>query len=185
MTKKLPHLLLFLALIFLSLASQSQTQSNSKTGDEYIHPVYVIGIATKTINENGQSIKDIEALWAKFWGEEVQKSIPNKVSDEIYAVYFDYETDFTGHYSTLIGLPVTSLKNIPKGYTGIKIEASTYRKFTSKGKMPAAILNTWLEIWGNKELNTQRAYKADFTVHGEKYNNGENAEVETFISVRE
>ncbi len=32
--------------------------------------------------------------------------------------------------------------------------------------------------------HTKRAYKADFTVHGEKYNDGPEAEVETFISVK-
>jgi predicted transcriptional regulator YdeE len=185
MTNKLFTTILFTALISLSFTSRSQTHMNTTKGDEYSQPFYVVGITTRTMNENGQSAKDIEALWVKFWGEEVQKKIPNKASDDIYAVYFDYETDFTGHYSTLIGLPVTSLKDIPKGYTGITIKSSRYKKFTSKGKMPAAILNTWLGIWGDKELNTKRAYTADFTVHGEKYNNGENAEVETFISVRE
>ena len=37
---------------------------------------------------------------------------------------------------------------------------------------------------GNKEISAKRAYKADFTVHGEKYNDGPEAEVETFISVK-
>lgn len=182
------NLLKTIALIifsFLTCTSQSQTRINITPNEKEIPSFYVVGIATNTINENKQSAMDIEALWMRFWGENVQKEIPNQVSDEIYAVYFDYESDFTGRYTTLIGLPVSSLNDIPKGYVGIKIESSRYQKITSKGKMPTAIFNTWLEIWGNKDLNTKRAYKADFTIHGEKYNNGENAEVETFISVRE
>jgi predicted transcriptional regulator YdeE len=150
-----------------------------------IQKFYVLGIATRTTNQNGQSAKDIEALWGKFWGEEIQKQIPNKVSDEIYAVYTDYETDFTGAYTTIIGLAVSSLEDIPKGFIGITIETGVYQKFVSKGKMPEAILNTWLEIWGNTDLNLKRAYKADFTIHGQKYYDGDNAEVETFISVKE
>src|SRR5690606_1631514 len=74
--------------------------------NQIIQKFYVIGISIRTINENGQSAKDIETLWGKFWGEEIQKQIPNKVNDNIYAVYTDYETDFTGPYTTIIGLPV-------------------------------------------------------------------------------
>lgn len=151
--------------------------------NQTIQKFYIVGISVRTTNQNGQSAKDIEALWGKFWGEEIQKQIPNKLSDDIYAVYTDYETDFNGPYTTIIGLPVSSLKDIPKGFVGITIEKAQYQKFVSKGKMPAAVFNTWLEIWNNKNL--KRAYKADFTVHGKKYYDGDNAEVETFISVKE
>lgn len=153
--------------------------------NQIIQKFCIIGISTRTTNENGQSAKDIEALWGRFWAEEIQKQIPGKVSDEIYAVYTGYETDFTGPYTTLIGLPVSSLENIPKGFVGITIETDVYQKFVSRGKMPEAVFNTWLEIWGDKELNIKRAYRADFTVHGKKYHDGHDAEVETFISVKE
>ncbi len=149
-----------------------------------IQRFYVIGISTRTTNENGQSAKDIEALWGRFWGEDIQKQIPAKISDDIYAVYTDYETDFTGPYTTIIGLVVSSLENIPQGFTGLTIETSVYEQFVSKGKMPEAVFNTWLEIWGNEDLNLKRAYQADFTVHGKKYHDGDQAEVETFISVK-
>ncbi|WP_371924123.1 GyrI-like domain-containing protein [Flavobacterium sp. HSC-32F16] len=178
------HNLIILTLMFTSLTAQSQTNKLTKMNNQTIQKFYVVGISTRTTNENGQSAKDIEALWGKFWSEEIQKQIPNKVNDEIYAVYTDYETDFTGPYTTIIGLPVSTLENIPKGFVGITIETTSYQKFISKGKMPEAIFNTWLQIWGNKELNLKRAYRADFTVHGQKYFEGENAVVETFISVK-
>ncbi|MCZ8354039.1 MAG: effector binding domain-containing protein [Cyclobacteriaceae bacterium] len=180
------HNLILLALTLSSFTAQSQIQKNtySTLNNQTIEKFYVIGISTRTTNENGQSVKDIEALWSKFWGEEIQKQISNKVSDDIYAVYTDYETDFTGHYTTIIGLPVISLEDIPKGFVGITIETGVYQKFVSKGKMPDAVFNTWLEIWGNKELNLNRAYKADFTIHGQKYYDGDKAEVETFISIK-
>lgn len=151
--------------------------------NQIIQKFYVIGISIRTTNKNGQSAKDIETLWDKFWGEEIQKRIPNKVNDDIYAVYTEYETDFTGPYTVIIGLPVSSLENIPKGLVGITIEKTVYQKFVSKGKMPEAILNTWMEIWQNENLS--RSYKSDFTIHGEKYYDGDDAEVETFISIKE
>ena len=152
--------------------------------NQVIQKFYVIGISVRTTNENGQSAKDIETLWTKFWGEEIQQQIPNKINEDIYAVYTDYETDFTKPYTTIIGSAVSSLENIPNGFVGITIENTTYQKFISKGKMPDAVFNTWLEIWGDKELNLKRSYKADFTIHGKKYYDGDNAEVETYIAVK-
>lgn len=175
------HYLLLMACMLLSVTVHSQT--SKKMNNQTIQQFYVIGISTRTTNENGQSAKDIEKLWGRFWGEEIQKQIPNKVNDDIYAVYTDYETDFTGPYTTIIGAAVSSLEKIPNGFVGITIETAVYQPFISKGKMPEAVFNTWLEIWQNKTMN--RAYKADFTVHGKKYYDGENAEVETFISVKE
>jgi len=151
--------------------------------EKFIPEFCVIGIAVRTTNANGQSARDLEALWGKFWGEEVFGKIPGKLSDEIYAVYTDYETDFTGAYTAFIGGRVNNLDHIPEGFSGLIIHPARYQKFVSKGKMPDAILKTWMEIWGDEELNSKRAYRADFTVHGEKYFLGEQAEVETFISV--
>lgn len=152
--------------------------------NQTIQKFYVVGISKRTINTNGQSAIDIEALWQKFWGEEIQNQIPNKISDDIYAIYTDYETDFTGEYTTIIGLPVSSLDSIPEGMVGIDIDTTMYHKIVSKGKMPEAIVNTWLSIWADEELDAKRAYKADFTVHGKQYYDGDNAEVVTYLSVK-
>lgn len=149
-----------------------------------IDSFYVVGISIRTTNAGGQAATDIEQLWQKFWGENIADKIPNKVSTEIYAVYTDYETDFTGPYTTIIGLPVHSLAAVPEGFTGLEIGRTTYREFTVKGKMPEAVGNSWMEIWADTALNDKRAYKADFTVHGEKYNDTDQAEVSTYISIR-
>lgn len=167
-----------------TVQSQTQTKLSKTMDDQTIQQFHVIGISTRTTNANGQAAKDIEALWGRFWNEEIQKQIPNKVGDEFYAVYTDYETDFTGPYTTIIGLPVSSLDSIPQGFIGMTIETGSYKKFVSKGKMPEAVFNTWVEIWNNKEFNLKRAYKADFTIHGKKYFDGDHAEVETFLSVK-
>jgi len=151
--------------------------------NQIINEFKVIGISIRTTNKNGQSAKDIEAIWERFWNEKIQEQIPNKINHNIYAVYTDYETDYNGAYTTIIGLPVNSFENIPEGFVGITIEKAEYQKFVSKGKMPEAVVNTWVEIWGNNELNQTRTYNADFTIHGKKYFDGDTAEVETFISV--
>ena len=150
--------------------------------DQVIPTFQVVGISARISNEGDSAVKDIEALWGRFWGEEIQLQIPYKLNDDIYAVYSDYETDHTGPYTLTIGLSVSSLDNIPDGFTAITLEEDAYEKFTSRGKMPDAVLKTWFEIWADKDL--KRAFRKDFTVHGEKYFNGDQAEVETFISIK-
>ena len=72
----------------------------------------IIGISIVTTNENGQSLIDIEKLWDRFWGEDIQKQVPNKFSEDIYAVYTDYENKDIGKYTVIIGLPVVNLNVI-------------------------------------------------------------------------
>lgn len=144
----------------------------------------IIGMTIRTTNENGQSANDIELLWQKFWKDETIHQLEQKINNDIYAVYTNYETDFTGHYDTIIGYEVSTLTVVPEGLVGLVIEGGEYAEYVSKGKMPEAVFNTWLGIWADQEFNSKRAYKADFTVHGEKYNDGPEAEVETFISIK-
>lgn len=149
-----------------------------------IQKFHVIGISTRTTNANGQAAMDLEKLWTEYWTVKKNVIIPDQISDDIYAIYTDYESDYTGFYTTIIGVPASSLDNIPEGFVGITIETDVYKKFVSKGKMPDAVFNTWLEIWGDEKLNKERAYRADFTIHGQKYYDGDNAEVETFLSIK-
>ena len=60
----------------------------------------------KTTNEGGQSSIECGNLWQKFETENFAERIPDKLSDEVYAVYFDYEGDYTKPYSYFIGCKV-------------------------------------------------------------------------------
>jgi len=150
---------------------------------ENIENFIIIGISTETTNENGKSAEDLGKLWEQFYAENISNQIPNKISDEIYSIYTDYETDYRGKYTSIIGLKVNSLDKIPNGLIGRKFKGGKYRKFVAKGQMPNAIMKTWQEIWKNdEELN--RKYTYDFEVYGQKscHTNGKNAEVEVFIA---
>jgi len=143
----------------------------------------IIGISIETTNKNGQAAIDLGALWGKFYAENIIEKIPNRTGDEVYSVYTDYESDHTGKYTAIIGLPVSSLDVIPEGLIGRIFEGENFRKFTAKGPMPDAIAKTWKEIWTkDKELN--RSYTYDFEVYGEKSHNGENSEAEIFIAIK-
>lgn len=142
----------------------------------------VIGISIRTTNEDGQSGKDIPALWNKFMTEEIQGKIPNKVSGDIFCIYTDYEKDHTKPYTTILGCKVESLDNIPEDMVGKTIESAAYEELIAKGNLSEGIVyNKWLEIW-NLDLN--RSFTADFEVYGSKTQNPENAEVDIYIALR-
>lgn len=142
----------------------------------------VIGISIRTTNEDGQSGKDIPALWNKFMTEEIQGKIPNKVSGDIFCIYTDYEKDHTKPYTTILGCKVESLDNIPEDMVGKTIESADYEELIAKGNLSEGIVyNKWLEIW-NSDLN--RSFTADFEVYGSKTQNPENAEVDIYIALQ-
>lgn len=142
----------------------------------------VIGISTRTTNENGQMGHDILELWKRFLGENIQGQIPNKSDSAIYSVYTDYEGDFTKPYTVVLGCKVVSLNSIPDGMVGITIPEGEYTQFTARGNLnEGAVFEAWSKIW-KEPLN--RAYLADFEVYGEKAQNPEDAEVDIFIGIK-
>jgi predicted transcriptional regulator YdeE len=147
-----------------------------------IPQTYVIGIAIRTTNENGQSGTDIPALWNRFMTENIAAQIPNKLNDNIYSIYTEYELDHTRPYTTVLGCAVKDLSEMPESFKGISIAGGDYAHVIAKGKLSDNIVfNEWLKIW-NTDL--PRSYQADFEIYGEKAQNPEGAEVDIFLSVR-
>ena len=142
----------------------------------------LIGISVRTTNENGQSGKDIPALWSQFMSEEIQSKIPNKVSEDLFCIYTDYEKDHTKPYTTILGCKVESLDVVPENMIGKTIESANYKELIAKGNLSEGIVfNKWLEIW-NSDLD--RSFTADFEVYGEKTQNPEKAEVAIYIALQ-
>lgn len=119
----------------------------------------IIGLQVRTGNLNGQSGKDLAALWGKFMGEKLWEKIPNQADfNTLYCLYTDYESDFMGAYTAMLGCPVASLKSVPKEFIGRKFEATQAEVFSVNGPLPDCIVKCWEEIWQSKR---QRAYTVD------------------------
>jgi len=147
-----------------------------------IDAFHVIGISIQTSNAEGQSGQDIPNLWTKFMSENVAASIPNKVSDEIYCIYTNYEGDHTKPYTTLLGCKVSGLAQIPEGLKGMTFNTANYQSFTAKGNlMEGVVWQKWSEIWSTE---MDRTFIADFEVYGAKAQDPTNAEVEIFVGVK-
>jgi predicted transcriptional regulator YdeE len=148
-----------------------------------IRPFKIIGISIRTTNENGQASKEIAELWGKFMSENILTKIPNKVDNEIYSLYTDYESDHTKPYTAVLGCKVENLENIPNGMVGKSFDGGTYIKTTAKGDlMEGLVVNQWSKIF---EMELNRTYDADFEIFGEKAQNPSDAEVDFYVGIKQ
>lgn len=143
----------------------------------------IIGISIQTSNNNSQAIDDLGKLWHQFFSEKIIEKIPTKINSNIYSVYTDYESDFRGKYTTIIGCEVSSLNDIPKGMVGREFEPQTFKKYSAKGELHEAVGKTWVEIW-NDDASLNRTYIYDYELYTEKAQNPADAEIEIYIGVK-
>lgn len=143
----------------------------------------IIGISVKTTNENGQSTADIEQLWEYFFSKNIISHIPNKKNENIFSIYTDYESDFRGKYTTILGVEVTSLEEIPEGMIGREFTEQTFKKIIAKGEIPKAVGIAWQQIW-NMDLELNRSYLYDYDLYTQKSQQGTASEVEIFVGVK-
>ena len=143
----------------------------------------LIGISVRTTNQNNQVQEDLGKLWGQFSSENIHQEIPNKISNEILAIYTDYQSNDTEDYTTIIGVPVSTLNEIPNGMIGQEFQPENFKKFIAKGEMPKAVDDTWINIW-EQEKNLNRKYTYDFELYGANCNKGTDSEVEIFVAVK-
>jgi predicted transcriptional regulator YdeE len=141
---------------------------------------HIIGISVRTTNVNNKALRDIGELFGNFVGQNMMGKIPEKITEDIYCVYTDYESDYNGPYTAIVGCKVNSLDDIPTDFIGKTIPGAKYQVYKSTGKLSINLTRTWEEIW-NTDID--RRYSADFDIYGEKAKDYENAEVETYVSI--
>ena len=142
---------------------------------------YLIGIKIKTSNQNGQAMKDIPALWEQFMQADMPNIIPNKVDQNIYCAYTDYESDWQAPYTCFLGCKVSSLDELPEGMHSLLVPASDYFvKKVEQGLSGEIIANAWNEIW---KSDLKRKYTVDFEVYYEESNQPDQAKLEIYIAI--
>src|SRR4051812_30578353 len=88
--------------------SKTSTNNNMDVTKKAGFRLIGLKLNKKTTNKGGQSAVDCGNLWQKFVKERAAERIPGKLSDDLYAVYFDYEGDYTQPFSYFIGSRVKS-----------------------------------------------------------------------------
>ncbi len=139
----------------------------------------VVGISRRT--RNAEAATEIPACWQEFLQQNAVAKIPHRaVPPVMYAVYSDYEKDWTGPYAYLLGCGVTRADSVPGGMEVRHIPAQTYAVFHAKGRMPDEILAVWATIWGS---DLPRTYTYDFEVYDKRFARPLNKEVDICVAV--
>lgn len=140
-----------------------------------------LNLGRKTTNENEQAGIDCGSLWQRFETEGIYVKIPNKLTEEVIAVYFDYDGDHTQPYSYFIGCKVSEDTQTPEGLDSLIIPEQDYQKIVAKGQMPNCVADAWRSIW---KSGIERPYTYDFEIYGSRSHDWSNAEVDIFLAVK-
>lgn len=130
-----------------------------------VDAVSIAGISVRTANQNGRASLDIKKIWEDFRLnlKNIADDINNRLLDDIYCVYTDYESDKDGEYT---------FKEIP---------AANYYKIMAEGKIPDCTIQAWQSIW---QSDIKRRYLADFEAYGKEACNSEKAKIPIYLSVQ-
>lgn len=123
----------------------------------------VVGLSIITDNESGAD--DINALWERFFKDNIGQQILNKTDNTIYAVYSDYEGDHEAPYRLTIGYRVND-QNTPIGMHHVSVKPQEYAVMSATGKQPKALIEIWEAIWSS---DIERSYITDFELYGPRF----------------
>jgi predicted transcriptional regulator YdeE len=121
----------------------------------------VLGLSIRTSNQNEMipSEAKIGDLWAQFYSEYGSKLTEKS---NVYGVYTDYESDFSGQYS--VYATADSFEHSDK-LAALTLAAGKYLVFSAQGEIPSSVITLWRHIWqyfSNGEAAYERAYTTDF-----------------------
>ncbi len=141
---------------------------------------FFIGLELRTNNQECSSAMPTHK--ERFFGENILAKIPNKVNGDIFALYTDYEGDYTKPYSWILGCEVSSLDNVPIGLVAKVIPQSKYAVFTTQGDFPQGLIAAWQAIW---KSDLSRSYTSDFELYRSDFNPQTNPEVKVYIAIED
>lgn len=122
--------------------------------------IKVVGLELRT--SNAQAFDTIPSHWQKFYVDAVLDRIPNKVSDDVFAVYTNFANpgqNNEGTYSLIIGAQVNSLDGVPPDLATTVIPESKRQVFQVEAGHPEQVGAKWQEIW---EAPLDKAFVADY-----------------------
>ena len=144
----------------------------------------IIGIELKTTTRGGKNFVEIPQFWENVLQQGQINNIPDKKHpDTVLGICMDFGTD--GVFSYIIGTEVINTENVPDDMVCKTIPTARYAVFTACGKMPGSIQDTVKYIYQEWLPNSEyrRADSAEFELYDERFQGGENAEVDIYIPI--
>jgi predicted transcriptional regulator YdeE len=140
-------------------------------------PIHVVGIEVRTNNKD--AFREIPGHWQRFYQEDTLKKITERLSNDVYAVYTNFEHEGKsneGTYSFIIGAKVKTPVRTPHGFISTVIPASKRAVFEVPTGHPEKVGEKWMEIWKLGDLD--KSYVSDY----EHYK--ETGEIEIHVGTR-
>src|ERR1700722_12715800 len=106
----------------------------------------VLGIYARASNAAPQKIGD---LWRRFHAMGDAAAIDGRENDAVLSVYCEYESDFTGEYTIVIGCAVAADAAVPEGMKKIEVEAGKFAMIEPQGELPMSVWETWARVWNS------------------------------------
>ncbi|MCI0504677.1 MAG: GyrI-like domain-containing protein [Gammaproteobacteria bacterium] len=153
--------------------------------EKFVGGKKIAGIKTSTSNtvESNPETACIPALWQRFFTENIEEQIPNRVDEgTLFGVYTDYDNEQRGHYSLIAGREVSDIVALPEGFAAVNVPEALYLVFASEGDMPAVIYSTWQTIW--EYFSSTADYARAFTTDFELYSDDNPARIEIYIAIK-
>lgn len=118
----------------------------------------LVGLATRV--EPTTAMETIGGLWGRVLGEGVLDEVKGRRDGHtLIAAYTDYETDETGPYTLMVGVPVRDDADAPEGMMRRAFEGHRVASIRVQGAVPAVVRTTWLEIHASP---LPRAFTVDY-----------------------
>ena len=126
--------------------------------------ILIVGIELRP--SNLEAMQTIPPFWQKFYQEGILQKISNKVSDNVFAVYTNFENEGKnneGIYSLIIGAEVTEVQALPKNFVSTIVKPSKRAVFEVEKGHPEKVGEKWQEIWGMTDL--EKSYISDYELY--------------------
>lgn len=128
-------------------------------------PIIVAGISIRT--SNAKAFEAIPLHWKTFFEKQMLSTIPDRVNDDIYAVYTEYDKvpknveDIYGlGYTFIIGAAVSRTDRLPSTLASTIVPATKRAVFPIEPGKPEQVGAEWQKIW--QMQNLQRAFAPDY-----------------------
>jgi predicted transcriptional regulator YdeE len=120
-------------------------------------PLTIAGLPLRTTNTT--AFEDIPQHWGAFFAQNVLAHIPNKISDELYAVYTGFDRTpqtaddiYSLGYTLVIGAAVSGTAQLPPSLVSTHIPAARRAVFAVEPAQPEQVGAQWQKIWQMQDL---------------------------------
>jgi predicted transcriptional regulator YdeE len=157
-------------------------QYEVKAGLDHVSGFVVAGITAIIDGGQDNAAEQINELWGNFFAQQIGKDLEGRIDDTIYAVYSDYQGDYTKPYRLSIGYRIKSDAAHASKLHYVAVQEGDYAMLSAAGEQPKALIETWKAVW---QGDLPRLYQTDFEVYGARFFEEGVHEILVFVGINQ